>query len=515
MFKTILTLQPRIISPKPVLLERAKAAVLETLKLKNLDIQPDLLYFETILVTEGFNDNDDVFLREELKAALKTPILKPINWQHNEKDIMGVIYHIEARDLNGKAIAEISDEPFEIAIEGAIWHLLPHLREKSELVKARIDKGDLFSSMECWFTDYDYAFQKESASEIEVVSKDKNDYVEGLLKINGGAGKLDKYRVGRALRNIVFGGMGLVDKPANKRSEILSVLDGYREQVNNSFAKDDSTIKEDLPMTNQLAASASASNPDNTEVIVKKILNEAERDKDYALARDNVKRLEAELQAANDKVTALNQTVDKMSKDLDTALAAMFDKAVPAEIALIDNATDKFAAKLAFLQNSRKANASIVNEDEMKALKAENLKLRGSIREAEIKELDLFTQEELAQRVTYAQSLDEQSYVQWLDEKKSLAKKVKELREKAKLVPVDGPEKLGGDGSELKRMGKGPGSVPLRTLAEADLAELFTEVKEPDLGDADAGTADNDNSMQTMADSLFQSARRKEVKKVN
>jgi len=510
MNKVLIPAKIRLVDPTPNHKQKAQAALLETLQLKNLDIQPDLLYLEAVLVTEGFNDNDDVFLHEELKAALNTPLLKPINWQHNEKDIMGVLYSVEARDLNGNVLTEVGDGPFEVVVQGALWHLLPHLQEKAQKVKARIEKNNLFVSMECWFDSYDYAFQ--TGSELpEVISKDKNDYVEGLLKVNGGAGKLDKYRVGRALRNIVFGGMGLVDKPANKRSDILNVLDGYKQQ--NSFAKDDSNTKEDLPMTNQLASASNAG--DNTEVVVKRILEEAKREDELVLARERVKQLELELKSANDSAAALRQSMAEMVKGLDPVVTASM--ATPEEIALIDQATDKYAAKIAFIQKSRQKASASNHEDEVKTLREENIKLRASFREAEVtnlfKDLDIFTAEELAQSLASAKSLDEKSYAVWLDDKKLLAKKIRELREKAKLVPKDGAEKLGGDGSELKRMGKGPSDVPLKTLATEGLEELFTEVKEPNPGDADNTFAGDENPMQAVVASLFAPVDRKSNKK--
>ena len=47
--------------------------------------QIDLYYLKSILVSTGWNKNDDVFDSKELWAAKNTPEDKPFNFMHNEK----------------------------------------------------------------------------------------------------------------------------------------------------------------------------------------------------------------------------------------------------------------------------------------------------------------------------------------------------------------------------------------------------------------------------------------------
>ena len=53
--------------------------------------QIDLYYLKSILVSTGWNKNDDVFDPKELWIAKETPEDKPFNFMHDEKDIIGHI----------------------------------------------------------------------------------------------------------------------------------------------------------------------------------------------------------------------------------------------------------------------------------------------------------------------------------------------------------------------------------------------------------------------------------------
>jgi len=171
----------RFIRPDQLSNNRAIAA-LSTLSraLPNADElqkQADLLHIEAVLVSEGINDNDDAFTHSELKRAVLTPILKPMNWQHKDSAIMGAMYAAEARDLQGNPI-EIdelnSDEPFEIVVQGAIWYRLPHIQTTAEQIVQRIEDKNLFVSMECWFDNYDFGFYTESGELYDLVPRNND-----------------------------------------------------------------------------------------------------------------------------------------------------------------------------------------------------------------------------------------------------------------------------------------------------------------------------------------------------
>jgi len=159
-------------------------------------------------VSEGINDNDDAFTREELKRAISSPILKPMNWQHKDEQILGAMYAVEARDLQGKTLAveEIEDQEIELVIQGVVWHHLPHIKATAEQIVQRIEKGDLFVSMECWFDDYDYGLYTQGGELFDSIArKPETAFLDGHLRVCGGTGRYNGMRIGRALSGVTFG----------------------------------------------------------------------------------------------------------------------------------------------------------------------------------------------------------------------------------------------------------------------------------------------------------------------
>lgn len=205
--------------------------------------QPDLLYMRSLLVSTGSNENDDVFLPEEMWNARFSPKLKFINWEHNSgreataeematkpnevvvgNQIIGVMYNSFATDENGVIISEekakASDfkipDSYHIVDEGVIY------KGAFPKVAARIEKGakenNLFVSMEAYFANYDYLVGDKI-----VARNEETSFLDKRLKANKGNGILGQDRVRRILRGIVFGGKGIVERPANEPSVIQSV----------------------------------------------------------------------------------------------------------------------------------------------------------------------------------------------------------------------------------------------------------------------------------------------------
>ena len=63
--------------------------------------QIDLHYLESVLVSTGWNKNDDVFLCESTWNARTTPEDKQFNFMHNENDIIGHITGSYVLDKDG------------------------------------------------------------------------------------------------------------------------------------------------------------------------------------------------------------------------------------------------------------------------------------------------------------------------------------------------------------------------------------------------------------------------------
>lgn len=72
--------------------------------------QIDLYYLKSILVSTGWNKNDDVFDPKELWIAKETPEDKPFNFMHDEKDIIGHITGNTVVDFEGREIDTNTEE---------------------------------------------------------------------------------------------------------------------------------------------------------------------------------------------------------------------------------------------------------------------------------------------------------------------------------------------------------------------------------------------------------------------
>ena len=70
--------------------------------------QYDLYYLSSILVSTGWNKNDDVFDLNETWGAKDSPVDKQFNFMHDESDIIGHITGSVVLDPDGNEIDDIS-----------------------------------------------------------------------------------------------------------------------------------------------------------------------------------------------------------------------------------------------------------------------------------------------------------------------------------------------------------------------------------------------------------------------
>lgn len=189
--------------------------------------QIDLFYFESILVSTGWNKNDDVFDRAELWKAKDTPINKKINYMHDESDIVGHMITSRVMDDQGKIV--LPDSPlnqvsnnFDIVVGGVLYTLWENeeLQNRMNQIIAEIGQGRWKVSMECVYPHFDYAVCTPEG-EHKIIKRDESSaFLSQYLRRYGGTGQFENYKIGRALRDLVFSGKGLVDDPANPRSKI-------------------------------------------------------------------------------------------------------------------------------------------------------------------------------------------------------------------------------------------------------------------------------------------------------
>jgi len=189
--------------------------------------QPDLICLESVFVSTGMNNNDDVFMPGELLRARSTAKHKPVNVDHNDSRIIGHISSSYVETKNGERISEhvIRNNPYEVPpdfdIAGGSVVYAYVFQDEARKIRERAANDSLFVSVEAWYSDYDYLVGNR------VVERNPSTmaFLESALRFNGGDGLIEGQRVGRVLRNLVIAGIGIMiaSKPANPDSVVRSV----------------------------------------------------------------------------------------------------------------------------------------------------------------------------------------------------------------------------------------------------------------------------------------------------
>ena len=235
------------------------ACAFSAIKDQVFKVTDDVMPISSVLVTDIWNANGDVFTAEQIVKAETTPNFKPINWMHrgsedSQNENIGVMVKAsliygdlpeinfmeeDLKEEYGSSFNNTLSGKVHIKQDGLIWaQYFPTYAEK---VKKGISAGDLYVSMECFFEDFGYCLRKDEDDESPLLidRKPSTAHISKDLRAYGGSGKTKykgkTYQVGRWLKNIVFSGQGLVVEPANKRKgKILSII-----LKDNSFSKAD------------------------------------------------------------------------------------------------------------------------------------------------------------------------------------------------------------------------------------------------------------------------------------
>ncbi len=191
----------------------------------------DLYSLYTILVTVGWNLNDDVFGVKEVWNARHSPEDKPFNLEHNPRNVIG---HITGSVVVDDAYAVINDnttvdelpDKFHILTSAVIYkHIKSRdakLAEETKELIASIARNEWFVSMEALFSDFDYAFTKADGQKFVVARNEETAFLTKHLRVHGGLGEYQGNKVGRHLKDITFSGKGLVKKPGNPESYVFN-----------------------------------------------------------------------------------------------------------------------------------------------------------------------------------------------------------------------------------------------------------------------------------------------------
>mgnify|MGYP003112403012 CR=1 FL=1 len=302
--------------------------VLDKVIAENKD-QIDLYYLESVLVSCGWNKNDDVFMPEATWAARTTPEDKQFNFMHDENDIIGHITGSYVLGKDGKAVSKDETEmpeDFDIITQAVLYNSWTGAENQERMKKiiAEIEEGKWYVSMECLFAGFDYALIGEEGSAKVLARDEESAFLTKHLRAYGGTGEYQGYKVGRALRNISFSGKGLVAKPANPRSIIIKSVAFEIDHNSNfhigEFTMADNLLEKQLEDVRAELASAKAEN----EAIKAKI--EEAKDKEFA---SQVVAFESEIQDKDTSIAELEESIKSTQArvaELEDALAKSQDE---------------------------------------------------------------------------------------------------------------------------------------------------------------------------------------------
>ena len=300
--------------------------------------QFDLYYLSSILVSTGWNKNDDVFDLQEAWRAKDSPVDKQFNFMHNEADIIGHITGSVVLDQVGNEIEDINNvEKFDIATSAVLYNswTTPELKERMEKLIAEIEEGKWFVSMECLFNEFDYAVVTPEGDNKVVARDEASAFLTKHLRAYGGDGQYEGYKIGRLLRNIAFSGKGLVSNPANPRSVILNDVNPFAnaqaEEITNSninMENEDMSdvLKEQVEeLKAELATAKEAAKAFETEMTKQKeeeIQSKIEAFEAVVSEKDEaIAEAQAAVEAAEAKLAELQEAIAKKDEELAEALA--------------------------------------------------------------------------------------------------------------------------------------------------------------------------------------------------
>ena len=300
--------------------------------------QIDLYYLESVLVSCGWNKNDDVFMPEATWAARNTPEDKQFNFMHDENDIIGHITGSYVLGKDGKSVSDEQEMPkdFDIITQAVLYNSWTNSENKERMGKiiAEIEEGKWYVSMECLFAGFDYALSNEDGLKKVLARDEESSFLTKHLRSYGGSGEYQGYKIGRALKNIAFSGKGLVSKPANPRSVILKSVafnldDDSRFDIG-EFNMSDNVLEKQLSEVREELTSAKAEN----EAIRAKI--EEAKDKEFASKVEafeatveekdaSIAELEENIKSSQARIAELEDTLAKSQEELTVAMKDMED----------------------------------------------------------------------------------------------------------------------------------------------------------------------------------------------
>jgi len=285
-------------------------------KIGDVDLHP----LSSILVTSGWNLNDDVFSAEQLFAARYTPEDKPFNFMHDGNDIIGHIVANMLVDDKYKSLSNslvVDDLPNNFHI---LTHAVLYKKWSDETAQARMDDiianlSKWFVSMECLFTDFDYAVETSNGDQKIVARNSVTAYLTKHLRVYGGSGVYKDEKIGRLLKNITFAGKGLVYSPANPFSIIFANVKDFIPSV---ARKINVPKKEKEAMSEDTSLDLLKEQNEKLQATVDS-LTQKMADQTKQLAESNTDSLNDQITKLTETIQADILTIEGLKSDLDSS----------------------------------------------------------------------------------------------------------------------------------------------------------------------------------------------------
>lgn len=304
--------------------------------LANFDNRNEIVlhYLKTILVTSGWNKNDDVFDKGELWAARRSPIDTPFNFEHDPTDIIGHITDCYPVDTEYNIIADETD----ISSLPPKFHLLTHAvlykhladtewNERMSRIIAEIMDKQWFVSMETLFQDFDYALIKGGEQHI-LKRNESSAFLTKYLRAYGGTGQYNDYKVGRLLRKLTFSGKGLVKKPGNPESIIFDETESFAgtacdiNSITNQEDNNNMSEKLEKEISELKATVATLTKERDEAKAAADAAAKAAVEAEISELKESVASKDEELNALNAKIAEIEATLAELTKARDEAVAA-------------------------------------------------------------------------------------------------------------------------------------------------------------------------------------------------
>ena len=297
--------------------EKAKLIALESVA-ENQD-QFDLYYLNSVLVSTGWNKNDDIFDIEETWAARSTPEDKQFNFMHDETDIIGHITGNFVLDAAGQKVHEIVGvknlpEQFDIITSAVLYNSWsdPKLKERMAKIISEIEEDKWFVSMECLFAGFDYGVVTPDGQHKTIARSEESSFLTKHLRSYGGTGEYEGHQLGRLLRSISFSGKGLVSNPANPRSVIINDTSLFKKN-NETYSITQSNIRENFNMANEDIQLLQKQNDE-----LRAALNQAKSDEEAlksAISAKKDEEVQAKVEAFEASIVEKDEAIAKLQED--------------------------------------------------------------------------------------------------------------------------------------------------------------------------------------------------------